>query len=197
MTLNIKDTLPILTPRLIIDLPSMDMRDEIQAAKIEIWPELQKWMSWSTPDQKAIKPLRDYLQSASDPNIIHGFPLIGRCRETDQYVVSTGLHPVEGKENEFSTGYWVAKNMQGKGLATEATNAVLRYAFDIIGVDKMHICYYEGNLGSRRVIEKLGFTATQTLKNNHKSNFDGSMLDEHLFEMHSPEVLPALDVKFG
>lgn len=193
MTLNIKDTLPILTPRLIIDLPSMDMLDEIQAAKVEIWPELQKWMSWSTPDQKAIEPLKEYFQSASTPELTNGFPLIGRCRETDQYVVSTGLHPVEGKENEFSTGYWVAKNMQGKGLATEATNAVLRYAFDIIGVDKMHICYYEGNEASLRVIKKLDFTATETLKNHHKSNFDGSMLNEHLFEMDSIDALPNLD----
>ena len=54
-------------------------------------------------------------------------------------------------------GYWIARPFWGKGLMTEAATLATRWAFDTLGLHKVTIMCFEGNTGSRRVIEKVGF----------------------------------------
>jgi [ribosomal protein S5]-alanine N-acetyltransferase len=56
-------------------------------------------------------------------------------------------------------GYWIAPPLWNKGLVTEAAHAVVRCGFDTIGLHKVTVSSFVENLGSRRVIEKLGFRA--------------------------------------
>lgn len=54
-------------------------------------------------------------------------------------------------------GYWIAPSLWNKGLMTEAAHHVLLFAFETLGLHKVTIGCFEQNVGSRRVIEKLGF----------------------------------------
>jgi|SaaInlStandDraft_5_1057022.scaffolds.fasta_scaffold11389_2 [ribosomal protein S5]-alanine N-acetyltransferase len=45
----------------------------------------------------------------------------------------------------------------GKGYATEAIEAVIKYAFDILNLHRIYADYYEVNIASERVFSKLGF----------------------------------------
>lgn len=54
-------------------------------------------------------------------------------------------------------GYWLQPAAWGEGLMTEAASAVLRCAFETIGLHKVKVRAFEANVGSQRVIEKLGF----------------------------------------
>jgi ribosomal-protein-alanine N-acetyltransferase len=54
-------------------------------------------------------------------------------------------------------GYWIAPPLWGRGLMTEAAHAVVRCAFEMIGLHKVTCGCLVDNVGSRRVIEKLGF----------------------------------------
>ncbi len=54
-------------------------------------------------------------------------------------------------------GYWLAPALWNKGLMTEAAHQVLLFAFDTLGLHKVTVGCLEHNIGSRRVIEKLGF----------------------------------------
>ena len=54
-------------------------------------------------------------------------------------------------------GYWIAPALRGTGLMTEAAQAVVRCGFESIGLHKIRVLCVEENIGSRRVIEKLGF----------------------------------------
>ncbi len=47
----------ITTPRLLVRPPTLDDLDKIQEAKLAAWTELQKWMSWSSDDQKGPEKL--------------------------------------------------------------------------------------------------------------------------------------------
>ncbi|MBR6316228.1 MAG: GNAT family N-acetyltransferase [Lachnospiraceae bacterium] len=60
--------------------------------------------------------------------------------------------------------YCIGSAYQGKGYATEATKAVIRYGFDKIGFHKVQICVRPSNIKSARVIEKCGFTYEGTLR---------------------------------
>jgi ribosomal-protein-alanine N-acetyltransferase len=54
-------------------------------------------------------------------------------------------------------GYWLAPPLWGKGLMTEAAHAVVRCGFETLGLHKVTSGCFVENVGSRRVIEKVGF----------------------------------------
>ena len=60
--------------------------------------------------------------------------------------------------------YCIGSAYQGKGYATEATKAIIRYGFDEIGFNKVQICVRPSNIKSKRVIEKCGFEYEGTLR---------------------------------
>jgi RimJ/RimL family protein N-acetyltransferase len=53
---------------------------------------------------------------------------------------------------QFDKAYW------GQGLAPEAARAWLAFGFDTVGLGEIVAFTYEGNLPSRRVMEKIGMT---------------------------------------
>lgn len=177
------------TPRLILRRPTLGDADAIQAAKEAVWPDLQLWMSWAYDTQKDIEATKVFIQSEDSNDL----PLIGLCRETQQFVVSTGLHYRHG---QYETGYWVAQDFLGRGYATEATNAVLRYAFGAQNVDAVHISHFGGNEKSKRVIDKLGFVPTRTNEKTHERCSDGVLLDEHWYVLRDAAPLPELSVQW-
>ncbi len=58
-------------------------------------------------------------------------------------------------QNAF-IGYWVDRDVAGKGFAPEATVAVMRFAFEDLGLHRIEIAIVPRNAPSRRVVEKLG-----------------------------------------
>lgn len=81
--------------------------------------------------------------------------LIGDCGAVWQTVD-------EGQAPELEIGYHVNRAWQGRGLATEAAAAVRDYSFAALGVDHVISLIRPGNLPSRRVAEKNGFTVDRT-----------------------------------
>ena len=180
------------TERLVIRTPVMKDAEEIQRAKIEAWPDLQQWMSWAVDGTETIEALRaHFIAGAREKN-----HLIALEKHSGRFVLSTGATPLPDKDRQFEIGYWTARNMRGKGFATEAANAVCRYAFNALEADRLYICHYEGNEPSRNVIEKLGFTKTGVVKEAHTRPTDGALLDKHEYIMADPAVLPALAVQW-
>ncbi len=161
----------------------------VQVAKEEAWPELQMWMNWAYDDMKPLAALKDYIASRPPDNLWDA--AIAFDRRDGGFAVMSGVHDkVEG--GRFSTGYWAARAKRGMGYASETTNALIRYAFAHLGAQSVDICYYEGNTASRRVIDKLGFAYTHTVKGGHNRCSDGTPLDVHHFVMTDPSVLPPL-----
>ena len=77
-------------------------------------------------------------------------------------VGSIGLHlnghtDMTSRDDECELGYWIAKPFWGRGLITEAAKEILRHAFEDIGMQKVWVGCYEGNIQSRRVQEKCSF----------------------------------------
>lgn len=61
-------------------------------------------------------------------------------------------HPTE----HIEVGWHLARSAWGHGYATEAAGAVLRYAFDVVGLSEVHAVVRTGNRPSERVAERLG-----------------------------------------
>ena len=61
------------------------------------------------------------------------------------------------RDDECELGYWLGKPFWGRGLMPEAAQALLRHAFEDVGMEKVWCGFYDGNEKSKRVQEKLGF----------------------------------------
>ncbi len=53
-------------------------------------------------------------------------------------------------------GYWVDEGRAGNGFCPEAVVVMMRYAFEDLGLHRLHISIVPRNRSSRRVVEKLG-----------------------------------------
>lgn len=68
---------------------------------------------------------------------------------------SVGFNRTQSEAWEI--GYWVDKAVQGKGVATEAAQALLSWGEREHGVTKFIAGHFQDNPASGRVLEKLGF----------------------------------------
>lgn len=98
---------------------------------------------------------------------------------------SIGVRP----ENDFrgDLGLWVATADQGRGVGTEAVRLATRFAFERAGLAKLEAGVFVGNVASRRIFEKNGYTLEGTIRRAVKKR--GQLVDEWLFGI-VPEELP-------
>jgi RimJ/RimL family protein N-acetyltransferase len=78
-------------------------------------------------------------------------------RESGRLIGEAGLFPLAPGGEDIALGYAFGAPYWGHGYATEASLAVLTEAFGPLGLDRVVAITREANLGSRRVLEKLGF----------------------------------------
>ena len=69
--------------------------------------------------------------------------------------VGTHREELPGPDDEL--GYALHPGYWGRGLIPEAARELLRWGFEELGLRTIWCGHYEGNLKSRRVIEKCGF----------------------------------------
>jgi RimJ/RimL family protein N-acetyltransferase len=85
------------------------------------------------------------------------FNLLGIELTSGPPVIWCSLYDLEWTARQCHTGFWVRKSAQGKGIATETANAMVRYAFEALGMQRVGLTHSSGNDASRRIAEKLGF----------------------------------------
>ncbi|MBY5991118.1 GNAT family N-acetyltransferase [Ferrimonas balearica] len=78
-------------------------------------------------------------------------------------------------------GYWVAQPHQGRGLVTRSARGIIDYGFQALALEKVELRCAEGNLRSRAVAERLGFTLEGTLRRAEVVN--GQCLDHRVYGM--------------
>ncbi|WP_320778996.1 GNAT family N-acetyltransferase [Streptomyces sp. CRN 30] len=94
-------------------------------------------------------------------------------------------------------GFWGAKEHRGNGYVTEAADAVSRWAFTRLSVDRVEWRAEVGNAASRAVAERAGFTLEGTLRsaiNNKGVRSDcwvGSLLPSDLGLPSTASYTPA------
>ena len=188
--------MPIVTPRLILRPPTLDDLDCIQKAKEDAWPDLQRWMAWAFDHQRSRQAMEDSIRRTMDYQSQSGIALAGFHRINRDFVVRTALDPT-AEQCVYETGYWVAPKYARQGMATEAANAAIRYAFGHLGAKAISIGYFDGNEPSRRIVEKLGFLKLRVAHQAATRCLDGAKLDRHEYILTSPDALPQLDVSWG
>jgi ribosomal-protein-alanine N-acetyltransferase len=83
------------------------------------------------------------------------FSLTIADRETDKFIGSTGMAP--DFEEAGTQMYWsILPELWGKGFASEASRALIRYGFESLALESIRAYMHPNNLASIRVAEKAG-----------------------------------------
>ena len=86
----------------------------------------------------------------------HGFGLWAVVERASNALIGfCGLQYLDNTA-EIEIGYRLAKQFWGTGFATEAASATLRYAFEVLGLDRIVAVVQPENFASQSVIKKIG-----------------------------------------
>ncbi len=116
-------------------------------------PEIGPPAGW--PPHTSIENSREIIKSVLSAPETYAVCL----KENGQPIGSIGLHrnDLAEREDEYELGYWIGKEYWGQGLIPEAARELIRHAFEDLLMERIWCGYYDGNIKSRRVQDKLGF----------------------------------------
>lgn len=118
------------------------------------------------------------------------YPGLGRWaaldRETGDFLGWCALDPTaDGTEAEL--GYRLRRSTWGRGLATEGSRALVRYAFDTVGVRRVWAETMTVNERSRRVMAKVGLRYLRTFHLQWDDPIPGTEHGEVEYELRAEE----------
>ncbi len=94
-------------------------------------------------------------ETTRDP---HAIVLAIVNRGTDKTVGVTGLQPIDFQSRQAQFGILIGdRNERGKGLGTESTSLITRYAFDTLNLHRVWLHVVEENAAAIRSYEKVGY----------------------------------------
>jgi RimJ/RimL family protein N-acetyltransferase len=136
-------------------------------------PEIQRWTSVPSPYQR--EHAESYVGEISPTAWRSGTGAIFGVFDlvSGRLLAASGVHHISERDvpagGRGELGYWCAAWARGKGVMTDASRLVCEWAFAdpaAGGLGLARIDWYAevGNLASRRVAEKLGFTLEGTLR---------------------------------
>ena len=123
------------------------------------------------------------------------FPLLIFIKEPLHFVGIVGYHHVNWQIPALEIGYWCRSLQRGRGLITEAVNAITQYAFQIIKVKRIEIRCDTLNIKSKVIPERLGYQLDATLKNHRISSFTQKLGDTLIYSRTDLKNIPCVDFK--
>ena len=105
-------------------------------------------------------------------------------KENGEIIGSIGLEPDKRRPgvNSKELGYWLAEPYWGRGLMTEAANAVIDFAFKKLPLELLAVCTGPKNDRSKRIIEKCGFIYEGTERKSYRT-YNGEIRDSKCYSL--------------
>lgn len=102
-------------------------------------------------------------------------------RRSDRVIGICGLHDIRRDLGRSEVGYDLQRAYWGQGIMAEAMCAVIGFAFDEIGFNRLYAQTRSDNLASIRLLEKLDFRREGTLRTHLRDRAGGYYIDEIIF----------------
>lgn len=105
--------------------------------------------------------------------------------ETDQIIGTVTLFNLNFDNKRAEIGYGLDHNYWRKGYVTEALDALLSYAFDVLQLHRLEADVDPRNVGSIRTLEKMGFQREGLMRERWQVN--GEIQDALFYGLLRPE----------
>ncbi|MFO0758969.1 MAG: GNAT family N-acetyltransferase [Byssovorax sp.] len=179
---NLFDPFPTIeTPRLVLREITQDDAPAFLAVRSD--PEVMRY--WSSAPVTSIEPIREAINQ-----VIEGVRAGSSIRwaiadkSTGAFLGSGGFWRWEKKHLRAEIGYDLGSAHWGKGLATEALGAMIRFGWDVMKLHSVEANVDPRNRASTRVLEKLGFVQEGLLRENFM--VEGQLTDTAIYSLLAP-----------
>lgn len=181
--------LPIETARLTL----RRFREEDAASLLELYgnPDVVRYLY-----MEPLQPdgLRDALDRRLRPPQLDAegdvLELAAELRSAGQFVGAMTFFYRSTVHARGEIGYTIAPQYAGQGFATEGAVAMLRIGFEVLGLHRLEGQCDARNLGSARVLERIGMRREAHFLENEFVK--GEWTDAHVFAMLADEWLPQI-----
>ncbi|MDO8901945.1 MAG: GNAT family protein [Phenylobacterium sp.] len=131
-------------------------------------PEVTQFMPWgpNSPEETAAFMARALEQQATWPRLDLGLAI--ELKSEAQVVGSIALHLRDIPNATVEMGYVLRRDLWGLGLVTEAGRAMIDMGFGVLGLHRIVASCDVRNIGSYRVMEKLGLRREGRLRKDRK-----------------------------
>lgn len=175
--------LPILeTPRLLLrEVESKDAEDMFEYATSPLVGPVAGW-----EPHRHINDTRAIIQMFKDKKKYGQLGVYAIILKSENKMIGTVELHTYIRNFKAELGYTVNPRYWGKGIAVEASFAVLRWGFIGLNLKRIECTTFVENYQSKRVCEKLGFTYEGIRKKGYLL-YDGTLHDIYAFAMTDDE----------
>ena len=138
---------------------------------------LQQWLTW-VPFQKSSEDTLAFLQHRKN-EIERTGAFGGGIFLEDRIVGTIGFHSFHRADNSASIGYWLCKDMTGKGIVTRSVQRLLQHGFEDLLLHRIELRASTENKKSWSIAEKVGFTREGMIR--QCSFVNGRYLDHYVY----------------
>ena len=124
-------------------------------------PDVGPIAGW--PPHKSVEESREVIK-----NVFNGPECYAICEKNSDKAIGAielklkGHTDMTERDDECELGYWLGKPFWGRGYMPEAAREVICHGFEDLGMTTIWCGYWEGNVKSKRVQEKVGFVYHHT-----------------------------------
>jgi ribosomal-protein-serine acetyltransferase len=144
---------------------------------------LADWMPWAAA--ATLESTREFIRSGR-LEFARSCGFSAMIVERDRIVGSIGFPQVNRDKSTCEIGYWLGRSAQGRGTVTLATRALIEHAFGAWELHRVMIQAGVGNVRSRAVAERLGFTLEGVLREAER-HADGHYIDLAVYGLLASE----------
>lgn len=145
------------TDRLILRPYRLEDVDETYAAVSE--KDFYQYIPEDPPTRDGVRRIIEWSieqNKKNTPEKIYKFTLAIIHKQSEKIIGYCGLGPDDLGMDEVELYYGISSDYRKQGLALEATQATLRYGFEVIGLKKIIALADYRNIPSIKLLEKLG-----------------------------------------
>jgi len=151
-------------------------------------PDIRLWNGWDEPTDEGVAR---FLRGRADWSDGDHASWAVVDPATGELLGSVSLHAIDRAQADAEIGYWTVPAARGRGVAALVVDAVCRWAFAALPVDRIELCHAVENTASGRVAEKAGFTREGRLRRSYRYG-DGVKHDELLWSRLADDPPPSL-----
>ena len=179
------------TANLVLKLPRVGtgpaMFDSIGASL----PELERWQTWAqnlpSLEECELECRGEIARIAARTAVIYHLFARGDEGKRQQledavFVGEIGFSVIDWNFRKFELRFWLDSRFTGRGLMTEAAQALTHFAFESLEARRVFMLCDSRNTAARKVAEKCGFAFEAVLKNNALDAQNSSVwVDEYVY----------------
>ncbi|MDQ1281811.1 MAG: ribosomal-protein-serine acetyltransferase, partial [Patescibacteria group bacterium] len=159
-----------------------DLEESFAVTKKNI-NHLKTFLSWAK-DDFSIEDSEKFI-IACEEGFAEGKKLDLAIFYDGKMIGSAGFHTIKKDNKMAEIGYWIDEDYEGKGIVSKCVNALVKYGFEELGLNRIQILCATLNKASGAVAVKCGFILEGTLRKDVISN--GVVYDSFIYSIISDE----------